>query len=185
MMIVESPVSQFTPDDLLRIEGDGLYELVDGALVEKHMSFKGGKTATRVITILSSFADQNKLGDVVPEVTFKCFPNKPSQVRRPDVAFISTGRLADVPDEGHVPVRPDIAIEIISPGDEVYELDEKLSDYESAEIPLVWIRNPNLRTVRVFHPHQPTIKLEADGQLGGEEILPGFSVKVADLFPGI
>jgi Uma2 family endonuclease len=147
------------------------------------MSFKGGKTVTKVISILVAFIGEHNLGEVVPEVTFKCFPQKPNQVRRPDIAFIAAARLTDVPDEGHVAIRPDLAIEIISPGDEVYDLDEKLADYESAGIPLVWILNPNLKTVRVVHPRQPTIKLNAEDQLSGEEILPGFSVKVLDLFP--
>jgi Uma2 family endonuclease len=169
------------PDDLLMM--DGLFELVDGRLVEKHMSFIGGKTATRVITILSAFVAEHRLGEIVPEVSFKCFPLKPTQVRRPDIAFISTARLVNVPDEGHVPIRPDLAIEIISPGDEAYELDYKLEDYESAGIPLVWILNPSLKTVRVIHPNKPTIKLRGEDQLSGEDILPGFTTKVTELFP--
>jgi Uma2 family endonuclease len=169
------------PDDLLMM--DGLFELVDGRLVEKHMSFEAGDTAVKAILVLGSFAQQHGLGKFVSEVTFRCFPEKPRQVRRPDIAFISTARLADVPKEGHVPIRPDLAIEIISPGDEVYELDYKLEDYESAGIPLVWILNPSLKTVRVIHPNKPTINLRGDDQLSGEDILPGFAAKVSDLFP--
>jgi len=162
---------------------DGLFELVDGRLVEKHMSFEAGETAVKVILVLGGYVQQHNLGKVVSEVTFRCFPEKPGQVRRPDIAFISTVRLPSAPKEGHVPVRPDLAIEIVSPGDEVYELDDKLADYESAGIPLVWILNPNLKTITVLHPHQPTIKLRAGDQLGGEEVLPVFSVRVGELFP--
>jgi len=75
---------------------------------------------------------------------------------------VSAARLKEVPKEGHVPVRPDLAIEVVSPGDEVYELDDKLADYESAGIPLVWILNPNLKTVSVVRPQQPTVKLRAE-----------------------
>jgi Uma2 family endonuclease len=32
-------------------------------------------------------------------------------------AFISTARLGDVPIEGHIPIRPDLAIEVVSAGD--------------------------------------------------------------------
>jgi Uma2 family endonuclease len=170
-----------TPDDLLSM--DGLFELVDGRLVEKHMSFEGGDTTVIVSSLLHAFVKHHQLGKVVSEVTFRCFINKPNQVRRPDIAFVSAARLPQVPKEGHVPIRPDLAIEIVSPGDEVYDLEDKLDDYESAAIPLVWILNPHLKTISVLHPHQPTVKLRAEDQLSGEEILPGFLVKVAELFP--
>ena len=65
----------------------------------------------------------------------------------------------------------------------MYELDDKPADYESADIPLVWILNPNLKTVNVIHPHQPTLNLRGDELLSGEDILPGFSVTVSELFP--
>ena len=79
-LLSASPVAEeIFPDDLHSM--DGLFELVDGRLVEKHLSFKGGKTATRVISILNAFVDQHELGEVVPEVTFKCFPRKPSQIQ--------------------------------------------------------------------------------------------------------
>ena len=74
----------FTPEDLHRLEGgDGLFELVDGVLVEKHMSFGAGDTVVTVSSLLNAFAKQQKLGKVVSEVTFRCFPEKPAQIRRP------------------------------------------------------------------------------------------------------
>ncbi len=62
-----------------------------------------------------------------------------------------------VPDDGHVPVRPDLAIEVVSPDEGVYDLDSKLRDYRAAGIPLVWVFNParESRQVRVFRPGRP------------------------------
>ena len=105
-------------------------------------------------------------------------PHKPSQVRRPDLAFIAAARLADVPDEGYVPFRPSLAIEIVSPGDGVYDLDEKLIDYRSAGVPLTWVFNPAARIVRVFAADGSIRELIEADTLDGDDVLPGFTALV-------
>ncbi len=165
--------SRVTPDDLLKM--NGLFELVDGQLSEKQMSFLSGKTVTNLSSILIPFIKSQKLGELASEVTFRCFPNDPDQVRRPDLAFISAARLNRVPDEGHIPIAPDLAIEIVSPNDSVYELDDKLIDYRAAGIPLIWIINPHAKGIRIFRPGKPIEELGAGDQLTGDTILPGFS----------
>ncbi len=117
------------------------------------------------------------------EITFQCLLSKPSQVRRPDIAFITAGRLAGVPDEGHVPIRPDLAVEVVSPGDIVYELDEELLDYANAGVPLVWVVYPAARIVRVFRPGRPIDQLSDGDTLHGGDVLPGFAVALGDLWP--
>jgi Uma2 family endonuclease len=173
----------FTPDDLPKLEQHGLFELVDGHLIEKPMGYFSGRTASKLTARLEWFLQEHPIGEVSSEVTFRCFPEKPNQLRRPDIAFISSARLANVPAEGHVPIRPDLAIEVISPGDGVYELDEKLEDYVSAAIPLVWIFNPAARTVRVCKPDRSSRTLIETETLDGGEILPGFALALRDLFP--
>src|SRR6185437_13703545 len=114
-MTVSLPPVRFAPDDILKLEGEGLYELVDGKLVEKQMSSLASKTATRIIHRLSTWSDDFQRGEIYPEQSFQCFPNDADLIRRPDVAVIVAERLADVPDEGHVPIAPDLAIEVVSP----------------------------------------------------------------------
>jgi Uma2 family endonuclease len=174
-----------TPDGLLKLGQQGLYELVDGEPVEKRMSFLSGKVTSRVDNRLSTFVEHHGLGSVAVEVSFRCFPDKPLQVRRPDIAFVSTARLHLVPLEGHVPVPPDLAIEILSPGDEAIDLDRKLADYQSAVIPLVWVLNPDSRTVRIYRPDGSSRQLTAADRLDGEAVVPGFSVAVDELFPPV
>src|SRR5437016_1577447 len=115
--------THFTPDDVLRLESEGLYELVDGKLVEKRMSSLASETAGLLTADLVGFLRQSPLGRIYPEQTFKCFPHDPDLIRRPEIAFIAAERLGGVPEEGHVPIAPDLAIEIVSPNDSVYELD--------------------------------------------------------------
>jgi Uma2 family endonuclease len=182
-MTAVQPKSQFTPDDLVRMEDDGLFELVDGKLVEKQMGYLANWTAGRVTKVLSIHADKADLGVVVPEQSFRCFPNEPERIRRPDVAFITASRAVDLPDEGYLPIAPDIAIEVVSPTDLIYDLDEKLADYRSAGVKLVWVINPKSRTVRIHRPDHSVTELDESGMLTGESILPDFSVAVTEILP--
>jgi Uma2 family endonuclease len=108
---------------------------------------------------------------------------KPLQIRRPDLSFIASARRPAVPDDGHIPVRPDLAIEVISPTDVVYNLDEKLLDYASAGIPLVWVFNPVARIVRVHRPDGISRTFTENDTLDGGDVLPGFAAVVRDLLP--
>jgi Uma2 family endonuclease len=172
-----------TPDDLLRLEDEGLFELVDGKLVEKRMSSLASKTAGIITHRLLSFAEQGRLCEVYPEQAFRCFPEAPDLIRRPDIAVVVAPRLAGVPEEGHVPISPDLAIEVVSPSDSVYELDEKLADYRAAGIKLVWVVNPKARVVRVHRLDHSVSELQEGDVLSGESVLPGFSIPVGDLLP--
>jgi Uma2 family endonuclease len=183
-MTTVNPASQFTPEDLLRFDGgDSLYELVDGALVEKHMSSLAGETATLIIMRLGAFVYGHRLGKLYTEASFRCFPDKSGHVRRPDIALILSPRLGDVPREGHIPIAPDLAIEIVSPNDLVYELEEKLADYRSAAIALTWVFLPEQRMVRVYESGRLKTELEGHELLSGSPVLPGFSATVAELCP--
>jgi Uma2 family endonuclease len=175
--------THFTPDDVLRLENEGLYELVDGKLVEKRMSALASETAGLLTADLVAFLRQAPLGRVYPEQTFKCFPHNPDLIRRPDIAFIASAQLAAVPEEGHVPIAPDLAIEIVSPTDNVYELDEKLADYRAAGVKLVWVLNPKVRIARVYRADHTAADLDEKDSLSGEIVLPGFSVPITKILP--
>ncbi len=182
-MLAAPPVTTISPDDIPNM--DGLFELVDDRLVEKQMSFQSGETTVNLSILLGAYIKNKQLGKLASEVTFRCFPNKPRQVRRPDLAFISASRLGQVPDEGNVPIAPDLAIEFISPGDTISELDSKLIDYRAAAIPLIWIINPVARNIRIFRPGQRIEELIDGDQLTGDDIVPGFSVPISELFPPV
>jgi Uma2 family endonuclease len=182
MSLLESPpLAAFTPDDVLKM--DGPYELVDGRLVEKQMSALAGKTATRFVKVLANYVDDHDLGDLYVESSFIGFSADRDRIRRPDIAFVAAARRHLIPDEGHIPVPPDLAIEVISPDDTVYELDDKLIDYRNAGIPLVWVLNPQARHVRVFRAGKPMEEFFDTDRLTGDPVLPGFAVAVTELLP--
>lgn len=128
-----------------------------------------------------AWSDTGGGGEVYAEQTFRCFPNDSDLLRRPDVAFISSGRIGRVEETGHVSIAPDLAVEVISPNDTIDELEEKISEYLAAGVKAVWAVNPKFRWVRVHRPRQPLIELRENDVLADQEVLPGFSVIVRDL----
>ena len=135
---------QFTPEDLLAMPDGDRYELVDGQLVERTMGALSTYIAGELFLLLGAFCKGHCLGWVFPgECSYQCFPDAPKKVRKPDVSFIRRGRLPGerIP-EGHVPIPPDLAAEVISPNDLAYETDKKVEEYLGAGVRLVWVVNP-------------------------------------------
>jgi len=182
MTAVSAP-SRFTPDDLLQLESEGLFELVNHQLVEKNMSSLATYTASIVAGELFIYLKASQGGRIYLEQAFQCFPHDPDLIRRPDLAFVSANRIKSVPEEGHVPIAPDLAIEVVSPNDKVYELDEKLADYRAAGVQLVWVVNPKARTLRIHRLDKTATELHENDTLTGESVLPGFSLAVKELLP--
>jgi Uma2 family endonuclease len=186
MSTIAAPARQYTPDDLLKMPDGDRYELVDGQLVERHMSVLSQFVGTRLARLLGNHCEPAGLAFVFSECGYVCFPGKPNKMRRPDVSCIRSDRMGpEQLDEGFATIRPDLAVEVVSPNDLVYEFREKLDDYRAAAIPLVWVVYPPSRSVEVLRADGSETKIGPDGELTGEDILPGFRCRVADLFAGL
>ena len=170
-----------TPEALLRMAEDGVSEAAAGRLIEKLPSGDENWTVGRVGYHVSGLPHGQRWGDVLAWQSFQCFAD-PRTVRRPDVAFLAAGRLPYPAPPGHLPMRPDLAVEVFSTLDDAGELDLRLADYRSAAVPLVWVVIPSSRTVRVVSLDGPERILRAGDTLTGGDVLPGFGVAVADLF---
>ncbi len=175
----------FTPEDLLTMPDGQRFELVDGQLVEQNVSGLSSWVGGELHALLRNYCREHNLGWVWPaDNLYRCFPWKPNLVRRPDVSFIQRDRLtAEQLSEGFLTIPPDLAIEVVSPNDIVYELDEKLSEYLDAGVRLIWVVNPKARTVMSFRADGSVSRLREQDELSGEEIVPGFHCRVAELFP--
>ncbi len=185
-MSTSTPAEQrFSPEDVLRLENEGLYELVGGQLVEKTMSYLSNKTAGIISRRLGNhLEDAGIKGDVLPETLFQCFSFDEDKARRPDVAVLLGDRVpVGAPPTGALKVRPDIAIEVVSPNDLSYDVEDKLDDYRKAGVPLVWVIYPHARIVRIHRPDHTVTELTDADTLTGETILPSFSVEVGRIFP--
>jgi Uma2 family endonuclease len=100
-----------------------------------------------------------------------------------DVVYISAELAAQNPaDTTIIDGVPVLVVEILSPSNTVEEIDEKLDQYLEAGVPLVWIVDTRDRTVTIYRPGQEPELVNARQELSGEPELPGFRVRVADLF---
>jgi Uma2 family endonuclease len=184
MNILATPI-EVTPEDLLTMPGGDRYELVDGHLVERPMSVWSSLVGGILYRLVLDYCFVHKVGLAWPaDQGYQCYSFSPRLVRRPDVSFIHKSRLTpELLRAGHCPVVPDLAAEVISPNELVYDLDEKLREYLRAGVRLVWIVNPEVRTVRIHRLDGSITGLEEKDELSGEDVIPGFRVPVADLFP--
>ena len=144
MSTVTATEARYTPEDLLALPDGKSYELVDGQLVERNMGAESSLVGGELHFRMRLHCQDHGLGLVFPaDNGYQCFLHAPGRVRKPDVSFVRRGRLpGNVVPEGWVTIPPDLAVEVVSPKDRVYELDEKLADYRKVSVPLVWVINP-------------------------------------------
>lgn len=162
------------------------FEFVNGEWKEKNLSGKSSRVAVRLSTRLNSHAEQNELGIVLEsETAYQIYPREPRRTRKPDLSFIRTGRLPndEVPD-GNLEIAPDLAVEIISPNDQVVDLNNKIVEFLLAGVMLIWIIYPETKTVWIIRPDGTANWLSGDAELTGENVVPGFKVNIATLFKG-
>jgi Uma2 family endonuclease len=177
-----------TERDLIRENENKLkaaiYELVDGTLVEKGMGYEESEIALLISYHLLDFILPRKLGILTGESG--TMRTTGAQVRAPDVAFLSRARFpgGKRPKGPIAPVAPDLAVEVLSKSNTKKEIARKLDEYFASGTRLAWIVDPKTKTVRVHTSPAQSTRLEGDAALDGGDVLPGFRLALADLFPG-
>jgi Uma2 family endonuclease len=140
-----------------------------------------GICCAAITMLIGHFAKQKKLGYVTGNDAGTILERNPDTVRGPDVAFYSFKRVSKIPD-GYFEVAPDLAIEVLSPDTSFSRLQRKVEQYLKCGSSLVWVFDPEVCTVTIYRPKQQPETLEHQETLSGENILPGFSCRVADCF---
>ena len=174
-----------TAEELLEMPDDGFrYELVRGELRKMAPAgLRHGTSAENIVASLLPHVRANNLGRVPLAETGFLLATNPGQVRVPDVVFVSRERFEEVgPVEGFFPGPPDLAIEVISPYDRYSEVEEKVSDWLAAGTLMVVVVEPRRRTASVRLPGQEPITLNEQDTLDGGDVVPGWSMPVADIF---
>jgi Uma2 family endonuclease len=175
-----------TEADLLRlVEHENRWcELVEGTLVEKTVGTWESRIAIILAARLETYASSTGAGAVFGgDATLRMASS--GRIRLPDVSFVSTSRLPETAEP--VPVlSPDLAVEVLSKGNTVAEMDQKLREYFESGTRLAWFIEPRTRSVAVYHaPGEPTRVLHESDSLDGENVVPGFTMPVADLFRNV
>lgn len=163
---------------------DKLYELVAGVLVERNLpSRRNAWIGAQIVFYLNVFVKAHDLGYVLG--ADGGYTLAPGHVRVPDVSFIAKARQ---PDLGVVEdiFAPDLAVEVISPSESPISIHDKTALYLSAGARLVWNVYPEDRVIEVWEQgEQGTLMMRpytAADTLDGGAVLPGFTLKVGDVF---
>lgn len=179
-------LTRYTPEDLLEMPDGDRYELVNGQLVEKDMGGKSSWIGGEVFGELRSYARKHGGWAFPGDTSFQCFGFEPDKVRKPDAAYVSAGRFEkdEIPD-GHIPIPPDVAVEVVSPNDIYTAVEDKVDEYLRAGVKLVWVINPAHRNIRVFDTSvEQGRQYGPNDELTAPDVLPGFRCKIADFFGG-
>lgn len=174
-----------TADELERMPDDDSVqiELDEGELIT--MPPAGGEhsdTEGNIIVLLKFHVRKNRLGKVYTgDAGFRL---RDDTVRSPDVSFVRAERLATVHRRGFCVGCPDLAVEIFSPTDSVRQLMRKVKQYFAAGCHTVWIVYPDRREVNVLEASGTDRLLQENDLIEAPELLPGFSVSVAEFFAG-
>jgi len=184
-----STTQQTTAEELLRISRElkmrgKRCELVSGEL--RIMSLGGwrhGGTIGRLHFKIGSFILNKQLGEVFGAETGFLLSRDPDTVRAPDFAFISQANLPESnPEETFWPGPPDFAIEVLSPGDNMRDVDEEIQAWLTAGVKLLWVVDPALQTVTEYRSATDVTIYTAGDNIDSIDILPGFSLEVSRIF---
>lgn len=140
-----------------------------------------GVCCIKVGFLLYGHVSVNRLGHVTSNDAGFVTERDPDTVRGPDVAYWSSAKVSEVP-EGYFQVPPDLAVEVVSPSDTHHRLQEKVRHYMTHGVRMVWLVDPELRIVTVYRSKELGRTLEEGETISGEDVLPGFSCRVSDLF---
>jgi len=158
-------------------------ELVKG-VIEKmsRPNFKHGECQSATSYVLRYYAKTNRAGRVVTETGIQT-EKDPDTVRGPDVSFWSVERLPlDQEVIGYPPIAPDLCVEVLSPSNRRKQIRQKIKEYLFNGTKAVWVIDPENRTVTIYRTPLEGRTLEEDAILDGDDVLPGFTCKVSELF---
>lgn len=164
-------------------EEGGHYELINGEVVDiGNSGMENGNISAYLCGLIELYARRQKLGVTCDSST--AFSLKSGNKRSPDVSFVIKERLQGIKrlPKGYFQGAPDLVVEVISPNNTFEELHQKIVEYFDNGCRLLWVINPDEKTVLVYHKPEPDKLLKVTDNLDGEDILPGFTLSVSELF---
>lgn len=158
-------------------------ELVRGAIITMPPpGFPHGRCQGKTYYVLETYARQTRAWLVTVE-TGVITETDPDTVRGPDVAVWKADRLSgeQLP-EVYPEIPADLCVEILSPSETWRRINAKIREYLASGVKMVWIIEPERRTVTVYRQPNDGRVLSEDATLTVEDLLPGFSCRVAEFF---
>ncbi|MBI1345698.1 Uma2 family endonuclease [bacterium] len=165
-------------------ESDTPYEVVHGEYreVEPTSAF-ASLLANILLRYMTNAAHSSGVGIAVMEVLFT-LRREPLLRRQPDVALVHYARWSAGPAKVGAAwdTVPNLAVEVVSPGNTAEEIDQKIVDYISNGVELVWVLYPESQRMYVYRSLTDAQILTAEDSLGCEALLPGFKLSISTLF---
>lgn len=162
-------------------------QLIEGELCE--MPPAGGEHGGITLDLGAMIRNHVKTHDLgyttAAETGYILFKNADGKdtVVGPDVGFIAKQRLPGGLPKGYIPAPPDLAVEVVSPGDSADEIDQKVVLYLRSGTRLVWVCYPKTKMI-VAHTTDEILRFDISDTLDGGDVLPGFKLAVRDVFSG-
>ena len=181
-MQTESSDGLMTAEELERVDIPGKStELVRGRLVVlEPPSFYHGHVSAKLLFLLGQHVFPRNLGWLSSQDTGFRIATNPDTVRAPDVAFTSRERVPVLQRRGYGAFAPDLVAEVLSPDDRPGEVLSKVGDWIGAGVRLVFVIDPVRRAVRIYRADGSQGLVDESGLLDAEDVIPGFSCRLAD-----
>ncbi|VTU02218.1 Uncharacterized protein OS=Candidatus Entotheonella sp. TSY1 GN=ETSY1_25475 PE=4 SV=1: Uma2 [Gemmataceae bacterium] len=173
----------YTAEEFVRLRDWKHYELVSGELVPYPCGAEASEACTALISELQRWSGRRRAWIFSSGAPY-CFTVNPRTVRRPWVSLIREERLRheDIPSVEPLTLAPDLVAEIITPLHTYEDVEGKVKEYRSAGVRLVWVISPKSRTVLIRRLDGTCAEVGESGTLSGEDVIPGFTCAVAELF---
>ena len=173
-----------TAADLLRLYGEGVRgELIRGVLHRnKPAGMEHGEIVVTLGYELGRFIKPRKMG-LLTAFSGYWLERDPDTVLGADIAYTSAAKIPPgVRITGYAEVAPDLVVEVVSPSDSPREAHDKAWMWLSYGVRLVWVVQPETRTVDVYRPGRVVVTLNEGDTLDGEDVLLGFTCAVREVF---
>jgi Uma2 family endonuclease len=158
---------------------DRRLELIEGEVCEVVSNDISSRLAMLIGAYITLYAEANNLGFVTgADGGFSVG----DEHYMPDVAFMSANRQSGPTGLAWNPLAPDLAVEVLSPTDDLQDVRIKVTNYLSAGT-TVWLVSPAQKRIEVHAPGKPVVIARPGDTLSGGDVLPGFTLAVAAIFP--
>ncbi len=157
---------------------EGLYELINGEIVEKLVTEEHGIIVVNIATEIRMYLKKNPIGRVAVEARYRPKDENYND-RLPDISVRITN--APVVKKGAVEGMPDLAVEVKSPTDTLKLMREKATYYIANGCRMVWLVYPDKEMAEIYHKEADIEILFADDVINGGDVLPEFELKVKEI----
>ena len=170
-----------TAEELGNLEDDyHRHELIKGVLLTMPPAkYEHMRVCANLTFLLMQHVKANRLGIVGAEGGYK-LESDPDTVLGPDVSFVAEDRISLSP-EGYHSGPPDLAVEVLSPGDRRGNVEHKLALWLEFGTRSVWLVNPRKQTVEVISSTGERRMFHESDELV-DDTVPGFRIAVSEIF---